>query len=84
VDKVAGFLEVGRTNDTYEIVIKLPASKLDANDTTRILLSPRYARHLANLLIENATCAEAEAVGTQPQSRPYRRRKHRGGSSGPQ
>jgi hypothetical protein len=84
VDKVAGFLEVGRTNDTYEIVIKLPASKLDANDSARILLSPRYARHLANLLIENATCAEAEAVGTHPQSRPYRGRKHRGESSGSQ
>lgn len=76
MDKVAGFLEVERTNDTYEIVIKLPASKPDANGTTRIVLSPRYARHLANLLIENATHAEAEAVGTHPQGRPYRRQKH--------
>jgi len=76
VDKVAGFLEVGRTDDTHEIVIRLPDSKPDANGAARIVLSPRYARHLANLLAEHAVCAEAEATGMLPKSRPYRRLKH--------
>jgi len=76
VDKVARFLEVGRTDDTHEIVIGLPDSKPDANGATRIVLSPRYARHLANLLAEHAMYAEAEAAGMLPKSRPYRRLKH--------
>src|ERR1017187_4278753 len=50
MDKVAGFLEVGRTNDTHEVVISHPNPKLDANGTARIVFSPRYARYLANLL----------------------------------
>ena len=73
VDKVAGFLEIGRTEDTQEIVIKLPDLKPDARGAARIVLSPRYARHLANLLIENATYAEAEADGMLPKSKHYRK-----------
>jgi hypothetical protein len=61
VDKVAGFLEVGRTEDAQQIVIKLPELKPDASGAARIVLSPRYARHLANLLIEHAAFAEAQA-----------------------
>ena len=76
MDKVAGFLEVGRTDDTHEIVIGLPASKPDAKGAARIVLSPRYARHLANLLAEHAAYAEAEAAGMLPKSRPYRRLNH--------
>ncbi len=73
MDKVAGFLEVGRTEDTQEVTIKFPELKPDASGAARIVLSPRYARHLANLLIENATYAEAEAVGMLPKSRHYRK-----------
>jgi hypothetical protein len=73
VDKVAGFLGVDRTDDTHEIVISSPGLKPDTNGLGRIALSPRYARHLANSLVEHATYAEAEAAGTQSGSRPYRR-----------
>jgi hypothetical protein len=61
VDKVAGFLEVGRTEDAQQIVIKLPEVKPDATGAARIVLSPRYARHLASLLVEHAAFAEAQA-----------------------
>ncbi len=61
VDKVAGFLEVGRIEDEQQIVIKVPGLTPDASGAARIVLSPRYARHLANLLIEHATFAETQA-----------------------
>jgi hypothetical protein len=61
VDKVAGFLEVGRLEDEQKIVIKFPGLEPDASGAARIVLSPRYARHLANLLIEHASFAEAQA-----------------------
>jgi hypothetical protein len=73
-EKVAGFIEVERTMDTHEVVISYPADRQDTHDLCRIKFSPRYARHLANLLIEQASYAEAEASGTVPQTRPYRRR----------
>ena len=72
MDKVAGFLEVGRTDDTHEVVISHPNPKLDANGTARIVFSPRYARYLANLLTEHATHAEAEAVDAPHKTRSYR------------
>ena len=61
MDKVAGFLEVGRIEDEQQIVIKVPGLKPDESGAARIVLSPRYARHLANLLVEHATFAEAQA-----------------------
>jgi hypothetical protein len=64
VDKVAGFSGVERTDDTREIAISNTALKADSNGLGRIVLSPRYARHLANLLIEHASYAQAEAIGT--------------------
>ena len=73
MDRVAGFLEIDRTGDTHEIVITHPLLKPDANGLVRVVLQPRHARHLANLLIENATYAEAEAVSLVPESRHYRR-----------
>lgn len=73
VDKVARFLEVSRRDDTHEIVISHPASKTDNKGLEHITFMPRQARHLANLLIEHATYAEAEALGRQPGSRPYTR-----------
>ena len=83
MDKVAGFLEVGRTDDTNEVVISVPDLKPDCNGAARIVVLPRYARHLANLLIEHATAAEAAALGKLPQRRPYKKLKHDGKSSRP-
>ncbi len=73
MEKVAGFLEVHRTDDTHEVVIRCPTVTQDAAGLAQIKFSPRYARHLANVLIEQATYAEAEKSGSLPQSRPYRR-----------
>jgi hypothetical protein len=64
--KIAGFLEVGRTDDTHEIVINHPDLKPDKNGVGHIVFSPRQARNLANLLIKHASYAEAEAKGTHP------------------
>ena len=74
MDRVGGVLEVWRTDDTHEIVISHPALKRDADGAGRIVFSARHARHLANLLLEHATYAEAEAAGVEPASRPYQRR----------
>lgn len=61
VDKVAGVLEVGLTDGNRRIVIRHPDLKPDAKGATRIVMSPRHARHLANLLVEHAEYCEAEA-----------------------
>jgi hypothetical protein len=60
LEKVAGFLEVSLIDNGQKIVIKVPGLKPDASGAARIVLSPRYARHLANLLIEHAMTAEAQ------------------------
>lgn len=75
MDKVAGFLEIDRTDDTHKIVISVAALKPDANGLGDIVLSARQARHLANVLIDNATYAEAESAGLVPGRRAYRRSK---------
>lgn len=61
MDKVAAVLEVTRTDDTQEVVIIHPDLKPDASGVGRLVFSPRHARHLANLLVEHAAAAEAEA-----------------------
>lgn len=73
MDRVAGVLEVWRTDDTHEIVISHPAWRKDADGLGRVVLSSRHARHLANVLVEHATYAEADAAGIQPESRAYQR-----------
>lgn len=75
MEKVAGFLEVERTDETHEIVISYPTMEPDEHGMARIVFSTRHARHLANLLIEQATYAEAEAGGTRPEISPARKRK---------
>jgi hypothetical protein len=62
MDKVAGILEVSRTDDTREVVIIHPDLKPDASGVGRLVFSPRHARYLANLLIEHAAAAEAETA----------------------
>jgi len=62
MDKVAAALEVTRTDDTQEVVIIHPDLKPDASGIGRLIFSPRNARYLANLLVEHAAAAEAEAI----------------------
>jgi hypothetical protein len=62
MEKVAGKLEVGLADDTRHIVIRLHDLKPDSNGEGRISLLPRYARHLANVLIDCAADAEAEST----------------------
>ena len=60
MDRVAGVIDVSLTDDTREIIIRHPASQPDANGIHEIVIMPRYARHLGNLLIEYAAAAEAK------------------------
>ena len=62
MDKVGDALEVTRTDGTQEVVIIHPDLKPDASGVGRLVFSPRHARYLANLLIEHAAAAEAEAI----------------------
>lgn len=71
MEKVAGFLQIDWRNDTHEIVISHPILTPDANGLVHIALIPRHARHLANLLIENAADAEAEIVRLRRESRRF-------------
>jgi hypothetical protein len=65
MEKVAGILEVSRTEDTHEIVIIHPDLKPDSKGLSRIVLSPRHSRHLASLLLEQAKEAEDAARDQQ-------------------
>ncbi len=65
MDKVGDALEVTRTDDTQEVVIIHPDLKPDSSGVGRLVFSPRHARHLANLLVEHAAAAEAEAIMSQ-------------------
>jgi hypothetical protein len=63
-DRVAGQLEVGRT-ETHEIVVSYSDLKPDENGIGHIVFSHRQARDFANLLVKHAAYAEAEARGEQ-------------------
>ena len=60
MDRVAGVIDVSLTENTHEVVISHPASRPNANGIQEIVIMPRYARHLGNLLIEYAAAAEAK------------------------
>jgi NACalpha-BTF3-like transcription factor len=60
MDKVAGVIDVSLTDNNHEVVISYPASRPNANGIQEIVIMPRYARHLGNLLIEYAAAAEAK------------------------
>jgi hypothetical protein len=62
MDKVAGVLEVSRTDDSREVVIIHPDFKPDSSGVGRLVFSSRHARYLANLLIEHAAAVEAETA----------------------
>jgi len=61
LDRIAGFLEVWRIDDSQEIVIQRADLKPDANRAARIVLSPRQARHLSSVLLMHAE--EIEKAG---------------------
>jgi hypothetical protein len=65
-ERVAGRLEVGLAKDSRRIVIICPDLKPDAKGSGQILLSPRHARHLANVLIDSAADAEAREAESRP------------------
>jgi hypothetical protein len=60
MDRVAGVIDVSLTDNTHEVVISYPALQPDVNGIHKIVIMPRYARHLGNLLIEYAAAAEAK------------------------
>lgn len=62
MDTVAGLVAVGLANNGLEIALRHAVSRPDGDGLCEIVLSPRYARHLAHLLIECATDAEAHAT----------------------
>jgi hypothetical protein len=57
IDKVEGYLEVGR-NDDNEIVINHPGLKPDAHGVGHIVFSINQARNLGRLLLKHADDAE--------------------------
>jgi hypothetical protein len=61
MDRVAGVIEVSLIDDTHEVVISYPASKPNSSGVHEIVIMPRYARHLAQVLIEYADISEAES-----------------------
>lgn len=58
MERVAGHLEVSLTDDAHSIALKLIEWRPDGDGAARIHLSPRYARHLASLLILKAEDTE--------------------------
>lgn len=56
-----GFLWVGHTDDTHEVVINHPDLEPDEDGVGHIVFSIAQARNLALLLIEHAALAEAES-----------------------
>jgi hypothetical protein len=54
MDKVAGILEVGLAQDNLHIVVNRLGSSPDLSKLGDIVLTPRHARYLANLLLDSA------------------------------
>lgn len=61
MDKIEGFLEVGHTEDTFEIVVNHPDLKPDEHGVGHIVFSPDQARNLAILLTQHADAAQHKA-----------------------
>jgi hypothetical protein len=60
MDVIGGILKVSLTDDTNEVVISHPVSRANSQGPHEIVIQPRYARHLAHVLIEHANLAETE------------------------
>jgi hypothetical protein len=62
VEKVTGGSEVGLANDNCRVVINYRDAKPNASGVRHIILQPRHARYLANLLTDYATEAEGNCT----------------------
>lgn len=71
MDKIEGFLEVGHTEDTFEVVVNHPDLKPDKNGVGHIVFSPSQARNLAILLTQHADAAQFKAK-QQEQQKAYK------------
>lgn len=60
MEKVVDIVEVCRTREGGKIAIKHQGLKADVNGVSRIVLSPRHARHFTIVLIMHAGEAEDE------------------------
>jgi hypothetical protein len=65
MEKVAGILEISRTDDGGQIAIRHPGRKTDANGLSHIVLSPRQARHFASVLTLLAGEVEDEEAASR-------------------
>lgn len=61
MEKIEGFLEVGHTEDTFEVVVNHPDLKPDEHGVRHIVFSPAQARNLAILLTQHADAAQYKA-----------------------
>jgi hypothetical protein len=69
MDKIEGFLEVGHTEDTFDVVVNHPDLKPDENGVGHIVFSPAQARNLAKLLLEHADEAQHAWFQAQQQKK---------------
>jgi hypothetical protein len=70
MERIGRILTVSVTEDTQEIMISHTVSGATTEETHEILIMPRYARHLAHVLLEQADIAEAESMpGGKAQAR---------------
>jgi hypothetical protein len=73
MERIGGILTVSVTEDTREIMISHAVSEPNSEKTHEIVIMPRYARHLAHVLLEQADIAEAESM---PNGKAQARRSH--------
>lgn len=66
MEKIAGRLEDGLADGKQHIVISDPGFRLDIYGVRHIRLSPRYARHLANVPKDHAVDRETQAADKYP------------------
>lgn len=77
MEMIGGILKVSLTDDTNEVVISHPISRPNSEGMLEIVILPRYARHLAHVLIEHADLAETEqrSIEIAPRRRTQPKRR---------
>ena len=68
MEKVMGGVEVGFASDDCHVLLAYREVKPNASGVRKVVLSPRSARYLANLLVDYATVAEANSTDTSAAS----------------
>jgi hypothetical protein len=66
MDTIAGVIEVMLAEESHEIVVRFSGSTADVHGKHKIVIMPRYARHLAQVLVEYAEIAEEAAKAEKP------------------